>query len=162
MTRSVVRRRTVKITGLLLCLMMLAFWVFSVMFMSYYEPPSRQWCVSLSSGRISLEYPPRHIHYSYNPQAARTNPNPRWEFVASYSRLLVPPEEPWIEFAHNFLGFGLPGKTFVGGLQSPFWLLVVAVGFPTAMLWWCDRRPKAGLCRLCKYNLSGNESGVCP
>ena len=68
------------------------------------------------------------------------------------------------EFAHVFLGFSLPGKNGIlpGMLQFPVWLLVVALGFPTAILWWRDRRPKAGFCKVCKYDLTGNESGTCP
>ncbi|MCH7725448.1 MAG: hypothetical protein IH991_03040 [Planctomycetes bacterium] len=74
------------------------------------------------------------------------------------------------------LGFRLPG--LVGGpwlfpkcpeyisriwvLVTPIWLLVVAVGFPTAFLWWRDRRPKAGFCKVCKYDLTCNVSGTCP
>ncbi len=145
MTRSVVRKGAVRATVLLLCLLMLAFWVFSIVFMSYYEPPSRQWCISLASGRAGFANPPGHVHYSYSYRAARTDRNPRWAYTPSYSPLAVPPETPWTVFAHDFLGFGLPTETF-GTLRIPFWLLVVAVGFPTAMLWWRDLRPKAGLC----------------
>ncbi|MCH8243527.1 MAG: hypothetical protein IH897_13095 [Planctomycetes bacterium] len=47
-------------------------------------------------------------------------------------------------------------------LFVPVWLLVVAVGFPTAILWWRDRRLKAGFCKVCKYDLTGNVSGTCP
>jgi len=73
-------------------------------------------------------------------------------------------EFTWAEVAQHLLGFGLPGKSyFLGGpIQTPIWLLVVAVGFPTALLWWRDRRPKAGFCQVCKYDLTGNISGTCP
>ena len=71
---------------------------------------------------------------------------------------------PWTQFARQYLGYGLPGKDrgFLGSLYIPVWLLVVAVGLPTALLWWRDRRPKAGFCNVCQYDLTGNVSGVCP
>ena len=74
---------------------------------------------------------------------------------------------PWTEFARGFLGFDLPSKDTMqypipATLLIPVWLLVVAVGFPTAFLWWRDRRPKTGFCKVCKYDLTGNVSGTCP
>ena len=43
------------------------------------------------------------------------------------------------------------------------WFLAAVIGFPTAYLIWFDWRPHIppGHCRVCGYNLTGNESGVC-
>jgi hypothetical protein len=41
------------------------------------------------------------------------------------------------------------------------WLVFVIAGFPTAVLWYCDRRPPAGHGRKCGCDLTGNVSGVC-
>ena len=65
-----------------------------------------------------------------------------------------------VMFLARRLGLGLPGER--GVLDTPVWLLFLATGFPTAFLWWCDRRPKAGFCMACKYDLTGNVSGTCP
>lgn len=48
-------------------------------------------------------------------------------------------------------------------LVIPLWIPFIAMGIPTALLWRRDRRrPLAGHCVDCKYNLKGNVSGVCP
>ncbi len=48
-------------------------------------------------------------------------------------------------------------------VMCPYWLLVVVVGVPTAVLWWLDRRRfPPGHCPRCGYDLTGNVSGVCP
>lgn len=48
------------------------------------------------------------------------------------------------------------------GLDVPLWLPFVLVLLPTAFLWHRDPRPLPGHCRKCGYDLTGNESGVCP
>ncbi len=42
------------------------------------------------------------------------------------------------------------------------WLVFSVFAFPTALLWYRDRRPLKGHCQGCGYNLKGNETGVCP
>jgi len=45
----------------------------------------------------------------------------------------------------------------------PLWLLFLLVAAPTGRLWWVDRRRvQPGKCRQCGYDLTGNQSGVCP
>ena len=44
----------------------------------------------------------------------------------------------------------------------PSWMLLSMFAIPTAILWWRDRRPKAGFCMVCEYDLTGNVSGTCP
>lgn len=147
MTRSVWRKR-LKVIGLSLSTLMLALWLFSVLFTSAYIRPSRQWSISLSHGRIGFG------DYRGN--------NPAWTCVRCYpSWRTIGAKLPRTEFAHHFLGFGMPWR-LGGRLVIPVWLLVVAVGFPTAVLWWRDRRPKAGFCKVCEYDLTGNVSGTCP
>jgi hypothetical protein len=45
--------------------------------------------------------------------------------------------------------------------RIPFWLILFAVGIPTAWLWLRDRPMPSGHCR-CGYGLTGSVSGVCP
>ena len=146
MTRSVGRKR-LKTTGLLLSILMLVLWVFSVLFASYYI--SSQSSMFLGFGRIGF--------------ADSQLGNPGWACIPYYSRWRTG-QMPWTEFADDFLGFGLPDRNWKlsGCLGIPIWLLVGTVGFPTAFLWWRDRRPKAGFCKVCKYDLTGNVSGTCP
>ena len=148
MTRSVWRKRF-KIAGLVLSIMMLGLWVFSVMFVSYYVAPSGQWSLAIEFGRI------RFADF----QAS----NPGWTCLPFYSNWKeIKVTMPWTEFARAWLGLGLPGKHGGGRFLTPVWLLVVTVGLPTAILWWRDRPPKAGFCMVCKYNLTGNVSCTCP
>ena len=80
-----------------------------------------------------------------------------------------PPHESWaVQFLYdNHQGLyddrrGASGNRIV----FPIWLLAVASGMVpacwlSALLWRRGRR-KAGGCRRCGYNLTGNTSGVCP
>ena len=148
MTRSVWRKRS-KVIGLLLSIMMVALWVFSVLYQSSYAPSSGRWSVGTLFGRIVLD-----TGQVQNPGWRLTAFYPHWKSYAA--------KMPWTEFAHRWLGFGLPVKMITGQRLIPVWLLVVAAGLPTGILWWRDRRPKAGFCKVCKYNLTGNVSGTCP
>ena len=46
--------------------------------------------------------------------------------------------------------------------QIPFWMPLALIGIPTILAWRRDRRIPPGHCRKCRYDLTGNESGVCP
>ena len=48
-------------------------------------------------------------------------------------------------------------------IRLPFWLLWLTFAIPTAILWHRDRQShKPNHCEICGYNLTGNESGICP
>ena len=72
----------------------------------------------------------------------------------------------WSIEPHGFsLVLGTPDFYFSSGywsVQLPLWLPLVIVAIPTAILWHRDRPPRKGYCLHCGYNLTGNESGVCP
>jgi len=131
--------------------MMLGAWVFSVLVATFYtQPGSQQWSIWLAHGRIGFT---TKTYFSFQPG---------WTCLHTYLNYWEQwTEMPWTEIA-RFAGFGSGLSADFGGLEVPVWLLVVAVGFPTAILWWRDRRPKAGFCKVCKYDLTGNESGTCP
>lgn len=45
----------------------------------------------------------------------------------------------------------------------PLWIPLLLVAGPIAFLWWRDRHfIPTGYCQSCRYNLTGNVSGVCP
>ena len=50
--------------------------------------------------------------------------------------------------------FCLPGTE----TRIPVWLLVVAVGLPTAKLWWRDHGQTPGYCKVFRYDVTG----TCP
>jgi hypothetical protein len=47
-------------------------------------------------------------------------------------------------------------------LSLPLWIPLVIIAIPTAFLFWRDRRIPLGQCQKCRYDLTGNVSGVCP
>ncbi|MHC4695655.1 MAG: hypothetical protein ACYTFA_02810 [Planctomycetota bacterium] len=47
-------------------------------------------------------------------------------------------------------------------LWIPLCISVAGVGVPAVIRWRRARRPPPGYCRKCRYNLTGNTSGVCP
>jgi hypothetical protein len=47
-------------------------------------------------------------------------------------------------------------------VHVPLWPFFLLTFIPTAFLWHRDRRSPPGRCRRCGYDLTGNESGVCP
>lgn len=55
------------------------------------------------------------------------------------------------------------GRDSRGAIYIPIWIPFVLIATPTASLWRLDRRrPRAGRCRRCDYDLTGNVSGRCP
>ncbi len=57
--------------------------------------------------------------------------------------------------ASDWFGFGYR--------RDVLWVSFCVIAIPTAILWYSDRRTvKPGHCPHCGYNLTGNESGVCP
>ena len=127
---------------------MLGLWVFSVLYVLVYVPARSSSGIGMGSGAFGLVE-----HYGQFSQGWTCNPSHlNWKNFAT--------QMPWTTFVYHFLGFRLP--TIDRGFVVPVWLFVVAVGFPTAVLWWRDRRPKAGFCKACKYDLTGNVSGRCP
>jgi len=55
------------------------------------------------------------------------------------------------------------GASFVGAsVQVPLWLPFVLTGGAAAFLWVRELRRPPGQCRSCRYDLTGNTTGVCP
>ncbi len=70
--------------------------------------------------------------------------------------------------ARNFFGwphFSVRNIKYVDFtcINIPYWLLLLAVMIPTLVLFYRDpRRIPVGHCTQCRYNLTGNTTGVCP
>ena len=147
--RPMRRRRSLKWIGLLLTFMMLALWVLSVVRGFSYVHPLRQWMIVLAFGRIGF--------------TDRPMGPPGWRTTYFYEEWEDwPGDDSWAAFA-DYLGFGLPAyHSELGGPEVPVWVLAAAAGLATGILWWRDRRREPGHCQKCDYDLTGNESGVCP
>ena len=89
----------------------------------------------------------------------------RWQYRASptpvvdlYVRWIIggPASSPiWLP-AHNATSSGWTAYSL------PLWIPLLLIAFPTAIIWWRDRRIPPGHCQHCGYSLTGNTSGVCP
>ncbi len=56
-----------------------------------------------------------------------------------------------------------PGSAGETRVTIPLWMPFLAIGIPTAAMFFLDRRRiPPNHCRNCGYNLTGNVSGVCP
>ena len=53
-------------------------------------------------------------------------------------------------------------RNLVYGFVIPLWIPLILLAIPTYILWRRDRRKPERCCRQCGYDLTGNESGVCP
>ena len=64
---------------------------------------------------------------------------------------------------HRVRGFFWVPKVDAGGVWVGFGLPLIFASAVTAYLFWRDsRRIPPGHCRKCGYDLTGNESGICP
>ena len=57
--------------------------------------------------------------------------------------------------------YGLEPGRAVRFLNLPLWIPILAVSFPSFIVWRRNRRISAGHCRSCGYDLTGNVSGKC-
>jgi hypothetical protein len=127
--------RIVKRWGTVLCAVLVAIGVVSMWVEAGWLMPSGR-SVWLWHGNLSTEMaPPGMVVGSF-----------RWTTEFSWSFLTIP---------------GL--QVFPGSwtARMPIWSCIAIVAAPTICAWWKPRR-RAGLCGRCRYDLSGNTTGVCP
>ena len=119
---------------------------------------------------LSLIYGAGYVRFSFAPFARPDNRPIGLEIV----RVRPPVGRSWcdrvpgflpLRFFHRSGDFGGPGLT----VAMPFWLLCVFLGSYPGWYVLVQRirereqwRWRRGLCGACAYDLTGNESGVCP
>lgn len=69
-------------------------------------------------------------------------------------------------FPHGWIPIYHPASRAAGASLSftfiPYWLSLIVLAVPTAILFYRDRRYPPGHCQRCGYDLTGNVSGACP
>ena len=69
------------------------------------------------------------------------------------------PSRSWAGFAVTSIT--APGYT-VRDIRIPYWAFMVVAAIPLIILIYKLRQVPPGCCRKCRYDLTGNVSGVCP
>ena len=134
-------RRILKWTGLVLCLLFPAAWGFSM---------QRGLFCNLGYPDHSLELVLGAVWYRAQPR-----PDPvTAPFISITDLYQAAPSAHW-----RIRGSTVPGSRWV---VVPLWLPFVLVVGATAFLWLFDRRIPVGLCISCRYDLTGNTTGICP
>lgn len=131
-------RRALKWAGVLLCAVILVAWLISVRYWVHWVAEDHSGEYMLASGKLTYipSSPPSlgFRGFMYIRRRPAEKGTPWWTTRVTRTHFLIP-------------------------LAWPF-LIIVA---PTALLFWRDRhRIPPGHCQSCGYDLTGNESGVCP
>lgn len=128
--------RTIKWIGLVWCLLLLIAWLVSLQFWIHYG--TSRTIYSLQWGGLNI----RPIYGTPLPTG--------W---AAYSA-----PRNWIIWPRNTFIYRGWWPGFV-----PLWIAFFVFCVPTIVLWRLDRRRfPPGFCSRCGYDLTGNESGICP
>lgn len=138
-------RSLLKWIGLILSLLLMAAWAVSIPYRCLYITTMRSGAVLatgiMSGNLVFLEYS--------NGLAPLLPRGSEWNLQP------VEPEVRWAPIWDN-----RPGASMLG---MPLWIPFLLAAIPTAFLFWRDRRRiPSGHCLRCRYDLTGNTSGVCP
>lgn len=69
---------------------------------------------------------------------------------------------PWW-YKHGLWGWRrIPRRNGVNHFDLALWPFFLLVAAPIAYVWWRDRPPPPGHCRICRYDLRGVVGPVCP
>jgi hypothetical protein len=143
--RWIRRRRSAKRILTVVCVLLGAIWLLTPTFSLCVNLGNRCW--SIGTGHLAVYVRPNGSPFSVYPvwHSPRSWGFNRPHATPCYNGMVSPPV---------YLGtvYGLP-------MWIPFTTLVI----PTMLLWLADiRRALPGHCRKCRYNLTGNTSGICP
>lgn len=125
-------------------------WVVSAwMFLVVYCPPSI--ILTVVNGRIEVmwaePFPVRTVSNA-DIEFGVTSGGFDWEFERTWRRLMAVPR---LGRTVSFRGIWIPG-----------WVFVITMALPAALLWYRELRYTPGRCHNCRYNLHGNQTGICP
>ena len=133
------RRRLLKRTGLVACLLMLTIWGLSYWWWGYLHGHR----ISVFVGRGCVEVYLLSRALDIECEVFRGN-------VVDQAFWLPRKGRP---------NFG----AYTGiGIAMPIWILCLPLCLALAVIWWRDRSHQADHCQTCGYDLTGNTSGRCP
>ncbi len=137
-------RRVLKWAGLVVCVLIVAAWCVSLFSSDAHRIVGDYW-IELNCGAVEFIDWNKH-------KAAHYGLLGKWHYGGPLS-------------VRERSGLVRPNRSILGlaaGVLIPLWMPLVAVGLPTALLWYRDRRPPKGHCQTCGYNLSGLPEPRCP
>jgi hypothetical protein len=136
-------------TGLAVCVLLLIVDVASVWWRVYWASQQRDRCVRFAWGESVVTW---------------TRGGARIIGVSSgwHAHRLITPGIEWWPTIQTYSPLRAPPRRFIS-VAIPLWIPLVVVAIPTGFLWRRERkRPRPGHCPHCRYDLTGNVSGVCP
>ena len=132
-------RRVVKWGGTGLCALIVIAWVVSTWRTVTYATIGRpRYAVNLDAGGlycVRIPNPPRSL-------------KPGWHMYPRQGPMLWKPDWDWYRSLQ--------------GVRIPFWLPLLLLLVPLALLWRRGQQVPPGHCHTCGYDLTGNVSGRCP
>jgi len=134
-------RRWFKRGGVTVCVLVLMMWVFSIWGQINWVVPVKLRVYLVGFGHQQL----------YLGQTASTRFSPVGWDINWHANLLPVFFMPFLSIIN---------KAWI--VYLPLWIPFLLVAFPTAFLFWRDRRIPQGHCKKCRYDLTGNTTGVCP
>ncbi len=141
--------RVAKWGGVVVCASIAATWIGSIWFQGYYPRLIWRFGVGIAKGGVELDY-------SAYAQRVRTGTWMKHAWLPSIGGSYFD--------RRSFRMIGSPPvRDYYYGRSAimPLWMLLVIVAVPTTFIWRLDRHRLPGHCS-CGYDLTGNESGVCP
>jgi hypothetical protein len=135
-------RMLLVLLGTIVCVVIAAAWAGSLRWWFYYSTDDYLYSLSRGCAHISVNAPDLFRGFAWIGKSSQPE----------FSGLHVVVLYPYVEW--------VPGST--SSVSIPLWMPFLAVGIPTAILWRRRGRVWLGHCRECRYDLTGNVSGVCP
>lgn len=138
-------RSTLKWSGTVLTVLLLAVWIGSIWSMCTVRPPQSRVSLEVYGGILGIKIEERdifrrdHWHWSGLHRRPATL---RWGFSTVYWPLS-----------------GMPSYQLI---EIPLWFLALLTAAPAVWLSYRDRRCMPGHCRKCGYDLRGADHTVCP
>jgi hypothetical protein len=111
-----------------------------------------------------VDFEPEPWHWDeIGPEAAIYHAQPllKWKWIAGFGY-----DDYRYRYAQGSMSFGNLGTAHERTLWAPLWTLIAAFAILPLIVvgrfWRHFRRYRPGLCPKCRYNLTGNTSGICP